>query len=67
MNIFFSPDFQKYVLFLVFNDGTPYWIPFDGQNIPKYAVECGKEENRKLYVGRAHRKLYLHKNLFLFA
>jgi len=35
-------------------DDIPVWVPFDGINIPKNAVQGGKDGTQKLYIGRAH-------------
>lgn len=42
-------------MFLDFcREEIPFWIPFNGVNIPKQAVKAGIDGAQKLYIGRAH-------------
>ena len=35
-------------------DEIPFWVPFDGSNIPRNAVVGGKCQGQKVFIGRAH-------------
>jgi hypothetical protein len=35
-------------------DEIPFWVPFDGSNIPKNAVVGGKYKGQRVFIGRAH-------------
>lgn len=48
---FFIPRF--FVVLGMFREEIPFWIPFDGTDIPKRAVKGGKEGGQTLYIGRS--------------
>ncbi|XP_070496801.1 uncharacterized protein [Chironomus tepperi] len=46
-------------------DEIPFWVPFDGVNLPKNAVVGGKYKGQKVFIGRAHHERSLTPGMVL--